>query len=631
MALFSCKMCGGTLEITNETVAVCEYCGTRQTLPRLDDDRRTNLYDRANHFRRNNEFDKAMGIYEQILNDDGNDCEAYWSLVLCRYGIEYVEDPATHKRIPTVNRAQFTSVFDDDNYKSAIKNADAVQRAIYEEEARNINEIQKGILAISEKEEPFDVFICYKETDNNGRRTLDSVLAAELYHQLVRDGFKVFYSRITLEDKLGSAYEPHIFAALNSAKVMVVIGTKPEHFKAVWVRNEWSRYLSLIKQGQRKMLIPAYKDMDPYDLPEEFSHLQAQDMSKLGFMQDLIHGISKIVKAEKQVAAVQATAIPGITPLLKRAFMFLEDGDWSSANEYCEKVLDADPECAQAYLGKLMAELRVKKQELLVNQVEPFDSRNHYLKAIRFGDEELRNALNGYIDQIKARKENSRLYSIYKDAKEKMAAARSQRQCIDAANLFESISDYSDAAVLAVQCREKAEIIANNIAYDQAYNLMHSSNVSVGTCERAIHLFEQIPDWKDSRQQIGLCRKKIEELKEKAEADRLEKLRQRELEYKEQEEFQKRFKKLAIISALLIVVILSALILLNYVIIPNSRYNRAVKLMEAGDYQNAIFAFQVLDGYRDSDEKIQECLEALENAQQNDENDIMQDIYDDAK
>ena len=113
MSVFKCKMCGGTLEIrNNETVAVCEYCGTKQTLPKLDDDRKANLYDRANHFRRNNEFDKAMGIYEQILNEDSTDAESYWSLVLCRYGIEYVEDPATHKRIPTVNRAQYTSIFD---------------------------------------------------------------------------------------------------------------------------------------------------------------------------------------------------------------------------------------------------------------------------------------------------------------------------------------------------------------------------------------------------------------------------------------------------------------------------------------------------------------------------------------
>ena len=225
MSIFKCKMCGGALEIKDgESVAVCEYCGTKQTLPKLDDEKRANLYDRANHFRRNNEFDKAAGIYEQILNEDKTDAEAYWSLVLCRYGIEYVEDPATHKRVPTVNRAQYTSVFDDDNYRSALEYADAAQRNVYEQEAAAINEIQKGILAISQKEEPFDIFICYKETDNNGRRTPDSVLANDLYHQLTQEGYKVFFSRITLEDKLGAAYEPYIFAALNSAKVTVFPG-----------------------------------------------------------------------------------------------------------------------------------------------------------------------------------------------------------------------------------------------------------------------------------------------------------------------------------------------------------------------------------------------------------------------
>ena len=124
MAIFKCKICGGTLEINAcETVATCEYCGTKQTLPKLDNEKKANLFDRANHFRRNNDFDKAMSIYEQILNEDAEDAESYWSIVLCRYGIEYVEDPSTHKRVPTVNRAQFTSVFDDEDYKSAIKYA----------------------------------------------------------------------------------------------------------------------------------------------------------------------------------------------------------------------------------------------------------------------------------------------------------------------------------------------------------------------------------------------------------------------------------------------------------------------------------------------------------------------------
>lgn len=408
MSIFKCKMCGGTIEFEpGATVGVCDSCGTKQTLPRLDDDRRVNLYDRANHFRRNNEFDKAAGIYEQILNEDANDAEAYWSLVLCRYGIEYVEDPATRKRIPTVNRAQFTSIFDDENYKSAIQFADSYQRVIYEEEANTINEIQKGILVISQKEEPFDVFICYKETDQNGRRTPDSVLANDLYHQLTNEGFKVFFSRITLEDKLGTAYEPYIFAALNSAKVMVVLGTRPEYFNAVWVKNEWSRYLALIREGAKKVLIPAYRDMDPYDLPEEFSHLQAQDMSKLGFMQDLIRGIKKMAKGVETSQITYKSIGNGdnasTAPLLKRAYMFLEDGNWVEADSYCEKVLDQDPENAKAYLGKLMAEFHARHQDDLYDCEQLISNSNNYKKAMRFGGDEVEKKLSEYLSHIKSR------------------------------------------------------------------------------------------------------------------------------------------------------------------------------------------------------------------------------------
>ena len=611
MSVFKCKMCGGTLEINNnESVATCEYCGTKQTLPKLDDDRRANLYDRANHFRRNNEFDKAMGIYEQILNEDNTDAEAYWSLVLCRYGIEYVEDPSFHKRIPTVNRAQFTSIFDDDNYKSALQYADGYQRSIYEEEAKAINEIQKGILAISQKEEPFDVFICYKETDNSGRRTPDSVLANDLYHQLTQEGFKVFFARITLEDKLGSAYEPYIFAALNSAKVMVVLGTKPEYFNAVWVKNEWSRYLALIKNGAKKMLIPAYKDMDPYDLPEEFSHLQAQDMSKLGFMQDLIRGIKKIAEADTpKTTVVKETVISGgnanTAPLLKRAFMFLEDGDWNSANEYCEKVLDIDPENASAYLGKLLSELRVRKQEALKDQAEPFDHSNNYQKAVRFADEKLKVALTGYIEHINTRNENARLDGIYTRAKNVMSAANTESAYKEAAHLFESIDEYQDSAVLAQSCYEKAEIARKDAILSEGKSKMSGEVIS--NYEAAIKLFKSISGWKDADEKIYACQKKIEEIKAKAEAERLEKERQAEIARKEAERIAKRNKKIAIITTPIVCAVIAFIIVLNTVIIPNGKYNDAIALMDAGKYSEAISAFEALDGYKDSVNKIEEC------------------------
>lgn len=662
MFLFKCKMCGGAFEINNdETVAVCEYCGTQQTIPRLDDERRANLYDRANHFRRNNDYNKAMGIYEQILNEDGNDAEAYWSLVLCRYGIEYVEDPVSRKRIPTINRAQFTSIFDDDNYKSALMYADSYQKLVYEAEAKEINEVQKGILAISQKEDPFDVFICYKETDNSGRRAIDSVLAQELYYQLTQEGFKVFFSRITLEDKLGSAYEPYIFAALNSAKVMVVLGTKPEYFNAVWVKNEWSRYLALIKNGAKKILIPAYRDMDPYDLPEEFSHLQAQDMSKLGFMQDLVRGIKKIVgENEQHTTVIRETVVTNsaanTSPLLKRVFIFLEDGDWESADEYCEKVLDLDPECAQAYLGKLMAELRVKKQEELKNQPEPFDWSNNYRKARRFGDEALKSSLKDCTTYITTRNELARLNEIYTRASDIMATANNENAYKAASQIFSTIREYKDAAVLEETCMDKAEEKRKSLIYDHAWALSNNYNehnqseaarlfasisdykdsaVRAQECQEkatnirkdeklfrskrlmaqkniksyveAAQLLTSIAGWKDADDLRFLCSENIEKINAKREELRLESERKAEKKREEARKRAKRKKIIAVIAVIMLCAIFALVILWYAVILPQMQYDMANDLLSRGQYDKAIHLFTALGDFRDSQEMILEC------------------------
>ena len=94
MAVFKCKMCGGALELSgNETVATCDYCGSVQTVPKKNDEIVANLFNRANNLRIKCEFDKAAEIYEKIINEDNTEAEAYWVLVLCKYGIEYVEDP----------------------------------------------------------------------------------------------------------------------------------------------------------------------------------------------------------------------------------------------------------------------------------------------------------------------------------------------------------------------------------------------------------------------------------------------------------------------------------------------------------------------------------------------------------
>ena len=408
----------------------------------------------------------------------------------------------------------------------------------------------------------------------------------------------MFFSRITLEDKLGTAYEPYIFAALNSARVMVALGTKPEYFRAAWVKNEWNRYLALAKRDPKKALIPAYKDMDPYDLPEEFSHLQAQDMSKLGFMQDLIRGIKKILASdgakseEKSALQEDGPGNAGAAPLLRRAFMFLEDGEWADADEYCEKVLDLEPENARAYLGKLMAELRVRQEEALKNQPMPFDQNRNYQKALRFADGELASTLKGYTAYIVDRNERERRERTYQKAVTLIEKNKTRKAYQEAAELFAKIPGYQDADARRLECEEKVKDLVYKSAKGKMIGTFSSTYVD------ALELFESIPGYQDADELAALCRIKIEELK-KEEAER--KRRQEEEERAE----AKKKKRILIFATVLVCVCVAAIVAVSKIVTAN-RYQKAVSLMEAGEYDEAIELFEGLRDYKDSPEKLKE-------------------------
>lgn len=200
MVLIKCKMCGGDMELSpDRSYGTCEYCDSTMTLPKVDDDQRAAAFNRGNHFRRIGEFDQALTVYERIVQEDERDAEAHWCCALCRFGIEYVKDPVSGIYKPTCHRSSFNHFLEDVDYLAALSYADPEARAQYQKDGEEIAEIQRRILSISQKEAPFDVFICYKETDENGNRTIDSALAQEIYYALpVRNTSPIFLPPFSL-------------------------------------------------------------------------------------------------------------------------------------------------------------------------------------------------------------------------------------------------------------------------------------------------------------------------------------------------------------------------------------------------------------------------------------------------
>lgn len=639
MAVIKCKMCGGDIEISaDKTFGTCEYCGSTMTLPKVDDEQRAAAFNRGNHFRRSGEFDKALAVYERIVAEDDNDAEAHWCCALCRFGIEYVEDPATYEWLPTCHRASFDSFLEDVDYLAAVEHSDGITRRQYQKDAAKIAEVQRGILATSQNEQPFDVFLCYKETGEDGQRTRDSLMAQEVYYELTEQGYRVFFARITLEDKAGTEYEPYIFAALNSAKVMVVIGTKPEHFNAVWVKNEWSRFLSMMKKDRSKLLLPCYRDMDPYDLPEALSVLQSYDMSKIGFMQDLIRGVKKVIDAGKPQEAAKETVKEtvvvhneggsNVQALLKRGSMALEDGDWGKADEFFEQVLNQDAECGAAYLGKFLAKVKSpsaqKYAAFYIEQVKNAVPTRKNAEVCAEDKAFIEACIQKYqvadyypAEEIRKALQFDRRYCADRAAYFRNSQKRAE-QLLDTDRNFARAEKYASGET-KVQCGALRSALADALR-QQEQTAAQEAQAEKQRVTEAYRAFLQKTEPKlAAAQSKALAKKQADE--ESAEAARLaQEAHEREARRTQRAQARAQARKrkaLGIAIAALALGIALALVAVK-VVIPSRNYARAEQLYAAGEYDAAIALYEKLGRYRDAAERLSRTSaekEAHEHAQ----------------
>lgn len=273
-----CLNCGAPLPLTIEysEKCICEYCGQLNLLKNEAHDV-TEMLDKAIHDRDNYEFSDALDSYERVIAVSPDNYQAIWGRLCCNYGVVYVEDESGNGAL-TCHKLVESDIAADPDY-ILLKDVYWIQKhPKLKKDIEKISQIQKAIRRLkSDESNDYDVFICYKQSADNGSTT-DSFDAELLYYLLKKDGHRVFFAKKSLKDKAGVQYEAVIFNAIATAKVMIVLGSKEEYFTSTWVKSEWQRFQSYGRYSRTtKVIIPAYKDISVYQLPEKIRDFQAID------------------------------------------------------------------------------------------------------------------------------------------------------------------------------------------------------------------------------------------------------------------------------------------------------------------------------------------------------------------
>lgn len=136
-----------------------------------------------------------------------------------------------------------------------------------------------------------EVYICYKESDDAGRRTKDSIIAQEVYNKLESSNINTFYERISADGKIEDDLEESKYSAISKAKAVLVVGTSKEIFA------ELEKKYGEVFFG--KKVIPFCVDVNPGDIPKSLSSIQAINYSSIGWEKDLINGLYNLLGKEK--------------------------------------------------------------------------------------------------------------------------------------------------------------------------------------------------------------------------------------------------------------------------------------------------------------------------------------------
>ena len=453
----ACCICGSDMAAEEGSEKFrCLSCGS--TLKILPDSMKK--LNRINYLRNTFSFKDAARLSVKLIEEFPNESMSYWSKFLCEYGIQYLKDSSGFVPVLRVDASVVPPVKENESYKSALSFADEEDKATYEKWGdliQNSIEISKAVMSQGSEEEAqssstesagaadeapdykFDVYVLSRENvtpddDFDGDR-----IFLRFQENL---GFNVFYAPELFKDQDEISKAAYIVYAIKNSRILLPSFRSKDDANDGFLNYVVKAFSSIAEKNEDKMIFPIFdsSNLSLQQLPVSLVwNDEIFDSSQDEFMRELSDRIEKIVKpAEASIApeAIVTVTAANKENLIKRAYMFLEDGDFETADTYFDKILDIDVEESRAYIGKLLAQCRIRSEDEIPNLPQTVTDDKNFKKALRFATPEQKKryeSLNGAIvNRIESEKkrisEERQRITAEREALEEAERVRRERQ-----------------------------------------------------------------------------------------------------------------------------------------------------------------------------------------------------------
>lgn len=401
-----CCICGGMMK-TDESGAsyICHSCGHNIASPKSDIKKLNRITYLRNTFR----FKEAEKIADELIAKNPDDSEAYWAKLLCEYGIQYIREGANRYAVCRKDISALPALKESESYKKAVGNANEDGVNSYETLAGQLEDSISITLSILKQEKKFDVYIMSRED-----ATVDTDLDGDkIYLRFTANlGFSAFYVPEMSKEWDAVEKAAQIVYALKNSRILLPPFRTMDDVNDGFMKYAVDLFCGEMPKDKEKLVFPIFdgSKLNFQQLPEALVWCdEIFNCSEDEFMRELSDKIESILKPEVNAivpdALVTATAA-NKENLVKRAYMFLEDGEFETADSYFDKILDIDIEDSRAYIGKLLAECKLRNEDEIPNLPQTVTDDKNFKKALRFATPEQKaryEALNGAIvDRIES-------------------------------------------------------------------------------------------------------------------------------------------------------------------------------------------------------------------------------------